>query len=100
MKIGDIEADVSGSHGFDHTMDYTVNMLIPRSMMGQGANKLLQDLVAKANSKGWPVKLGDKVNLVVKITGTTTNPKYETNLRNIATDALKPVRTELKATGC
>ena len=96
MKIGDIDADVSGSHGFDQTMDYTANMLIPRAMMGQGANKLLHDLVAKANNKGWPVKLGDKVNLIVKITGTTTNPKYETNLRNLAADALKPVKTELE----
>jgi uncharacterized protein involved in outer membrane biogenesis len=97
MKIGnDIDAEIAGSHGFDQTMNYGVNLVVPRSMMGAEANNMVNGLLSQATSKGIPVKLGDKVNLAVKITGTTTNPKIETNLKNVAGDAVNNVKEEIK----
>lgn len=96
MKIGDIDAEIAGSHGFDQTIKYGVNMAVPRSMMGSEANNMVNGLLSQAANKGVPVKLGDKVNLTVNITGTTTNPKIETNLKNVAGDAVNNVKEEIK----
>lgn len=56
--------------------------MVPRAMMGAEANNMVNGLLSQATSAGIPIKLGDKVNLTVNITGTTTNPKIETNLKN------------------
>ena len=96
MKIGDIDAEIAGSNGFDQTINYGVNLSVPRAMMGSEANTMVNGLLSQAASKGVPVKLGDKVNLAVKITGTTTSPKIETNLKNVAGDAVNNVKEEIK----
>ena len=96
MKIGDIDAEIAGSHGFDQTMNYGVNLAVPRAMMGTEANNMVNGLLSQAAGKGVPVKLGDKVNLAVKIGGTTTSPKIETNLKNVAGDAVNTVKEEIK----
>jgi hypothetical protein len=95
MKVGDIDAEIAGSHGFDQTMDYGVNLAVPRAMMGTEANNMVNGLLSQASSKGVPVKLGDKVNLAVKITGTTTSPKISTDLKNVAGDAVSTVKAEI-----
>ncbi len=96
MKLGGIDAEIAGSHGFDQTMNYGVNMVIPTSMMGAQGTAMVNNLVSQAASKGIPVKVGDKVNLTAKITGTTTSPKIETNLKNVAGDAVNNIKEEIK----
>ena len=95
MKIGDIDAEIAGSHGFDQTIKYGVNLAVPRAMMGSEANTLVNNLAGQAAGKGVPVKLGDKVNLTVTIDGTMTNPKIGTNLKSVAGDAVSAVKDEI-----
>lgn len=96
MKIGDIDAEIAGSHGFDQTIKYGVNLVVPRTMLGTAGNDMVNNLVSQATSKGVPVKVGDKVNLTVNITGTMTSPKIETNLKNVAGDAVNNIKDEIK----
>jgi hypothetical protein len=96
MNIGGIDAEIAGSHGFDQTINYGVNLVVPTSMMGSAGTSMVNNLVSQAASKGVPIKVGDKVNLAVKITGTTTSPKIETNLKNVAGDAVNSVKEEIK----
>jgi hypothetical protein len=96
QKIGDIEAEIGGSHGFDQTLKYGANFVVPRSLMGSQANTMVNGLVSQAASKGIPITLGDKVNLAVNITGTVTAPKIETNLKNVAGNAVANVKEEIK----
>jgi hypothetical protein len=95
-KIGDIDAEIAGSHGFDQTIKYGVNFTVPRSLMGSEANNMVNGLLSQATSTGIPIKLGDKVNLTVNITGTMTSPKIETNLKNVAGDAVNTIKEEIK----
>ncbi len=95
-KIGDIEAEIAGSHGFDQTLKYGVNFVVPRSLMGNEANNMVNGLLSQATKNGVPVKLGEKVNLTVNITGTITNPKIETNLKNVVGDAVNTIKEEIK----
>ena len=97
FKLDQIDAEVAGSHGFDQTMKYGINMTAPMSMMGSQGSAMVNDLVSKANAKGIPAKLADKVNLTINITGTTTKPVIETNLKNVEGDAVNNVKKEIEA---
>lgn len=81
VKLKDIDMEVGGSHGFDQTMDYAMQIKLPRSMMGSQANALVNNLVTQVNSKGVPVKVSDVINLNVKMGGTITNPALKTDMK-------------------
>src|SRR5581483_9172209 len=57
-KIGDIDAEIAGSNGFDQTINYGINLSVPRTSLGGEANSMVNNLVSQATSKGIPVKLG------------------------------------------
>jgi hypothetical protein len=81
IKMQDIDMEVGGSHGFDQSLDYTMNMKLPRSLVGGQANGLVDNAIAKAGSKGVALKAGDKIDLPVKIGGTVTNPVLKADLK-------------------
>jgi uncharacterized protein involved in outer membrane biogenesis len=93
-KIGDVDAEIAGSHGFDQTIDYGINLSVPRSTLGAAGNNMINGLVSQAAAKGIPVTVGDKVNLTVKISGTMTSPKIETNLKNVAGSAVDNIQQQ------
>lgn len=95
-SIGGIDAEIGGSHGFDQTLKYAINMVVPTSLMGSAGTSMVNNLISQAASKGVPVKVTDKVNLAVNITGTTTSPKIETNLKSLVGDAVKDLKEEIK----
>jgi hypothetical protein len=96
FKIDQIEAEVAGSHGFDQTIKYGVNMAVPTAMMGAQGTAVVTNLLNQANSKGLNLKMGDKVNLAVNIGGTVTAPKIETNLKNVAGNAVDNVKKQIE----
>jgi flavin-binding protein dodecin len=97
MKLGnDIEAEIAGSHGFDQTLKYGANVVVPRALLGSAGNTMVNNLVSQAASKGIPITLGDKINFAVNITGTTTKPKVETDLKNVAGNAVNNIKEEIK----
>jgi uncharacterized protein involved in outer membrane biogenesis/gas vesicle protein len=96
FKIDQIDAEVAGSHGFDQTIQYGVNMAIPTALMGSQGTAMVNNLVNQAAAKGVNVKVGDKVNLAATITGTVTAPKVETNLKSMAGDAVNDVKKQLE----
>ena len=96
FKIDQIDAEVAGSHGFDQTIQYGVNLSVPTAMMGSQGTAMVNNLVNQAAGKGLNVKVGDKVNLAVTITGTVTSPKIETNLKSMAGDAVNDMKKQLE----
>ncbi len=96
FKIDQIEAEVAGSHGFDQTLKYGINMAVPTALMGSQGTAMVTNLLNQANSKGLNLKMGDKVNLAVNIGGTVTAPKIETNLKNVAGNAVDNVKKQIE----
>ena len=84
LKVKDIDMEIGGTHGLDQSLDYIINLKVPRALMGNGGNQLIDNLVTQANSKGIPVKAGDVVNLKVNMSGFITNPQIRTNLKESA----------------
>jgi len=92
VKVKDIDMQVGGMHGIDQSIDYAINMKLPRSLLGGQGNALVNNLAAQAASRGVNVSPGETVNLDLKLGGTMSNPQLKTDLKGAAgnmADALK-----------
>jgi len=74
IKLGNSTATISGSNGFDETLDYVMDMEIPTSEFGSEATALMGDLAAMASSSGVPVDVPKTIKVQVKILGTCSDP--------------------------
>ena len=96
IKVENIEMVISGFHGFDQSIEYAIQMKLPRSVMGAQGNNFVNNLVTQANSKGIPLKLSETINLSIKMTGSIDNPSMAVNLKEVAGDALKDLEKQAK----
>ncbi len=97
VKVKDIEMEIGGLHGIDQSIDYIIQMKVPRKYLGTQANSLVNDLAAKATAKGIPVQLGETVNLLVKMGGSITNPTLKTELKEAAGNAADELKNQAVA---
>ncbi len=81
VKVSGIDMEIGGTHGFDQSLDYVINMKLPRSLMGTQGNQLINNLLGQINSKGIPIKVGDIVNLNLKIGGSIKSPTVQTDIK-------------------
>jgi hypothetical protein len=95
VNFQDINATMFGSNGFDQTIDYTMNLMIPRDKLGGEANKLVDGLMGQANSMGANFSLGETVNVDVLVSNTISDPKIKTA---IGKSGGKSAKTVLKET--
>ncbi|NTW23731.1 MAG: AsmA family protein [Lentimicrobium sp.] len=96
--IGKTKADISGWNSFDETMEYVMQLSIPRSEFGGAANNVLNNLVSEANKKGANFSLGETVPVAVLISGTITNPKISTSLKSMGTNAVEEMKQQINET--
>jgi hypothetical protein len=100
VKVQDIDMEIGGKHGLDQSLDYVINMKVPRAKLGGAANSLVNNLAAQANSKGIPVKVSDVISFKVNMGGTITSPSIKTDLAGSGSsvaDDLKGQAQELVA---
>jgi hypothetical protein len=81
VRVSDIDMEIGGMHGFDQSLDYIINLKIPRAKMGNQANQLVNGLAAELTKKGLPVSLGETISLKVNMGGTISQPKIVYNLQ-------------------
>jgi len=94
VKVQDIEMQIGGMHGLDQSLDYIIQMKVPRKYLGTQANALINNLATEASSKGIPVKLGDMVNLNVKMGGSLTSPTIKTDLKEAAGNVTEQLKEQ------
>jgi hypothetical protein len=80
VKVKDIAMEIGGMHGLDQSLDYVINLKVPREKLGEKANAFVNNLASQASNKGVPVKLSDVISLKVNMGGTITNPTIKSNL--------------------
>jgi len=71
---------VSGSHGIDLTMDYTMDMQIAKADLGGGTNEMMQGITLLASGAGLKIPQSDYINVKVNIGGTFNHPTVTTDL--------------------
>lgn len=94
VKLNDMNMLIGGSHGFDQSLDYTIQLALPRSLMGSQGNALVNNLVTQANNKGIPVNIGDSVHLNVLMGGSIAKPSLKTDLKEAAGDAVNNLKMQ------
>jgi uncharacterized protein involved in outer membrane biogenesis len=96
LKIEDIEMIIGGRHGFDQSIEYFVEMKVPRKYMGSAGNNLINGLVSDANKKGIPLTLGEKVDLNIKVGGTLNSPSIKIDLAKMAGNVMEELKDQAK----
>ncbi len=91
-KLGPAKANIGGDQGIDQTMNYFMNLAIPRNEFGSSANDVYEGLLKQAASKGFDIKQSDDVNLTLKITGTFSDPKIGMDVK----ESMAQAKTEIK----
>lgn len=81
VKVKNIEMEIGGLQGFDESINYAINLKLPRALMGTQGNNLVNNLVTAVNSKGVPLNVGDMVNLKLGLAGTIRNPTIKVDLK-------------------
>ncbi len=97
VKIDKIDAEITGSTGFDQTIDYNWKMNVPTEMFGAQANSMVGSLLGQANAAaGTNVSMPKTVKVNVGFGGTVTNPTVKTGTKS--GDAGATVKDQLVGT--
>lgn len=94
VKVKDMDMEIGGMHGLDQSLDYVLNLKVPRAKLGEKANSFVNNLAAQANSKGVPVKLSDVVNLKVNVGGSITSPSIKTDLKDAGSSLAQDMKAQ------
>ena len=90
VGIGTTSMTVSGSNGFDQSLDYNLQLKLPRALMG-GANDALQGLVTKASARGIDLSAAPEIGLGITMRGSITAPQIGTDVGASAGGAVQAV---------
>ncbi len=94
-KVANVPTNISGSTGFDQTIDYKWKMEIPKAMFGGAANSALTSLLAQGNAAaGTNVTVGDKIKVTALFGGTVMKPEVKTSLKEDAVNTVATVTTQ------
>jgi hypothetical protein len=96
IKYSDLTAKIGGWTALDQTIDYVMNMNVPRSKFGSAANNVLDNLVNQANAQGANVSLGETVGIDVLIGGTISDPTIKTGLKQAGVNLMEEVKEQVK----
>jgi hypothetical protein len=94
IKAGGFNMLVGGSHGFDQSLDYVLQMTLPRSIIGKQGDALVNSLVSKATDKGIPVNISDSIHLNVLLGGNIMKPTYKTDLQETASNTVNNLKDQ------
>jgi len=87
VRAGNFAMTVSGSTGVDQSMEYTLDLAIPRAALGAEADRVVQSLASQAGRVGFDLQTADTVDVGVRVGGSVTDPSLQTNFGGVATSA-------------
>ena len=92
VRAGRSALQVSGSHGFDQTLQYTLGVRVARADLGAAANQAIASLISRAGRTGLNLQAADTVALAIKVGGTVSNPTVQTNLADLVASTGQSVK--------
>ncbi|MBZ5855812.1 AsmA-like C-terminal region-containing protein [Flavihumibacter profundi] len=96
LKVDDIDMEIGGMHGFDQSLDYVINLKIPRAKLGNQVNQLVNSLAADLTKKGIPVQLGETISLKVNMGGSISKPTITYNLQQASASLANEMEQKVK----
>jgi hypothetical protein len=96
VKIDKINADITGSTGFDQTIDYNWKMDVPTEMFGAQAGSVVSGLLGQANpAAGTNLTMPKSVIVNVGFGGTVMNPTVKTGMKNDGKSTTEAVKEQV-----
>ena len=84
VKLGPTTMKVAGSNGIDQSLQYTLGLRVPSSLLGGGASQAISGLVSKAGKAGVDLSAAPEIPLAIQLGGTVTNPSVKADVGNLA----------------
>ena len=98
VKLGGATMKVAGSNGLDQSLDYLVDLRVPRAMAGGAANQALAALVSQAGKARVDLETSPEIPLAIQVSGTVMNPSVKANVGTLATSAASTVTKAVEKT--
>jgi len=101
FKMGKINSEVSGYTTLDQKMDYSMNMMVPKSEIPAGMIKEVEKAMGQINSAVPNLNIGglpDLIPVKVKMIGDITNPKITTDFKESILKATGNMKEQLVET--
>ena len=86
VKVKDVAMNISGSHGFDQSLDYAIVADVPRKILGKQANNAIEEVLKQAQQKGWEAALPDLVPVQIQLKGTVQKPIIQIDYTSVLKD--------------
>jgi len=91
-KIHNSKTTIGGTLKTDQSLNFNLNLVVPRSEFSSGINNTYDDLIKQANSLGLNLKASEKVEVDVKIIGNVKDPK----IRLDTSKSVEKLKAEIK----
>ena len=83
VKLAGTTMRVSGSNGLDQSLQYTLGLKVPRSLIGGAANDAIAGLVSKAGAAGLNLSAAPEIPLAIQLGGTVTSPSVKADVGSL-----------------
>ena len=80
VGLAGLTMTVDGSNGIDQTLDYSLGLAVPASLLGDAAGRVVQDLAIRAGRAGLDLGSADSVQVGVRVGGTVSDPSLDLGL--------------------
>lgn len=96
VKMDKIDAEITGSTGFDQTIDYNWKMDVPTELFGSQANTMVAGLLGQANAAaGTNLSVPKNVKVNVGFGGTVMKPTIKTGMKNDGKSTTEAVKEQV-----
>jgi hypothetical protein len=85
VKMNGLAMTVAGSNGIDQSLDYTLGLKVPRSLLGGEANQALAGVLSKASQAGINLGSAAAIPLDIQLGGKVTDPVVKVDLGSATT---------------
>lgn len=88
LKMGSIDAKISGTTSFKQELDYLMTLMIPQKAFGSNATSVISGLLGNVSSQtGLNVSIPEVIPVKINIGGTSTKPEIKTDLKGQGKEA-------------
>jgi hypothetical protein len=96
VKVNKIDAEITGSTGFDQTIDYNWKMDVPTELFGSQANTMVSGLLGQANAAaGTNLAVPKNIKVNVGFGGTVMKPTIKTGMKNDGKSTTEAVKEQV-----
>jgi uncharacterized protein involved in outer membrane biogenesis len=96
VNLGSTTMNVAGSNGLDQSMAYNLGLRVPRSELGEEANRAVAGLVSRAGGAGIDLQAGQEIELGIQLGGTVTSPSVKIGAGSAVTSAKEGVEQAVR----